>query len=86
MASKINPNVKFKLFGDQNISEPELKKTGLMVNIFDKKIIIDKIMLYLIIIFLGIINVLVLYLKNQIDRMKLYLNKLGYIVLQFHIL
>ena len=29
MASKIYPNVKFKLFGDQNISEPELKKSGL---------------------------------------------------------
>ena len=30
MASKIYPNVKFKLFGDQNISEPELKKSGLI--------------------------------------------------------
>ena len=29
MASKIYPNVKFKLFGDHNISEPELKKSGL---------------------------------------------------------
>ena len=29
MASKIHPNVKFKLFGDQNISEPELKKSDL---------------------------------------------------------
>ena len=30
MASKIYPNVKFKLFGDQNISEPELKKSGVI--------------------------------------------------------
>ena len=29
MASKIYPNVKFKLFGDHNISEPELKKSNL---------------------------------------------------------
>ena len=28
MASRIYPNVRFKLFGDQNISEPELKKSG----------------------------------------------------------
>ena len=38
MASKIYPNVKFKLFGDQNISEPELKNlVSLIPNSFIQK-------------------------------------------------
>ena len=32
MASKIYPNVKFKLFGDKAISEPELKKMNGSLN------------------------------------------------------
>jgi hypothetical protein len=46
-----------------NDIEGELKKSSMIINILNKRIVLDRTILYLIIIVLFILNILVLYIK-----------------------